>query len=105
MFFCVKKLKFIDLVINMLSFLPHSAERVTPTSVIEKLPDMTDAERIQLSIEIAPNNHWKHQNNKLGQQKCIPHAPAGLLSHLSWRYRSSASPPKVSPFFSQNNCN
>lgn len=32
----------------------------------------------------SPNNHWQHKTNKSGQQKCIPHAHAGLIGHLSW---------------------
>lgn len=48
----------------------------------------------------SPNNHWQHRNNKLGQQKFIPHARVGLVGHLSWHSSSLALLPQRRPFFS-----
>lgn len=48
----------------------------------------------------SPNNHWQHRNNKLRQQKFIPHAHAGLVGHLSWHSSSLALLPQRSLFFS-----
>lgn len=48
----------------------------------------------------SPNNHWQHKNNRLGQQKFIPHARVGLVGHLSWHSSSLAFLPQHSPFFS-----
>lgn len=53
----------------------------------------------------SPNNHWQHRNNKLGQQKCIPHARVGLVGHLSWHSSSLALLPRRSPFFPTYNWN